>query len=131
MEPLFFFYAAESGSPRRHRDTEALSKQPAFSAIEGSSAEGSREVSGASVSPWLRGDSSSPAVLRYHPGHQPRRAMSFANVILLDHPVIQTKLAEMRDYTTEHRKFRTLLNEISALMVYEVTRDWPTMPRMV
>src|SRR5438874_11308163 len=57
--------------------------------------------------------------------------MSFSNVILIDHPVVQTKLAELRDYTTEHRKFRTLLNEISALMVYEVTRDWPTMPRMV
>jgi uracil phosphoribosyltransferase len=53
------------------------------------------------------------------------------NLILIDHPVIQTKLAELRDYTTEHRKFRTLLNEIAGLMVYEVTRDWPTMPKPV
>jgi uracil phosphoribosyltransferase len=57
--------------------------------------------------------------------------MSFPNVILLDHPVIQTKLTELRDYTTDHRKFRALLDEVGGLMVYEVTRDWPTMPRPV
>src|SRR5208282_5198023 len=57
--------------------------------------------------------------------------MSFQNVILIDHPVVQTKLTELRDYTTDHRKFRALLDEIASLMVYEVTRDWPTMPRPV
>src|SRR5690349_23273225 len=58
-------------------------------------------------------------------------AMSFPNVILIDHPVIQTKLTELRDYTTDHRKFRALLDEIAGLMVYEVTRDWPTKPRPI
>jgi uracil phosphoribosyltransferase len=53
------------------------------------------------------------------------------NVIQIDHPVIQTKLAELRDIATEHRKFRALLNEIASLMVYEVTRDWPTTPRFI
>ena len=48
------------------------------------------------------------------------------DVIVIDHPVIQTKLSELRDYTADHRKFRALLNEIASLMVYEVTRDWPT-----
>jgi uracil phosphoribosyltransferase len=52
--------------------------------------------------------------------------MDLPNVIRIDHPVIQTKLTELRDYSTEHRKFRELLNEIAGLMVYEVTRDWPT-----
>src|SRR5205085_9858181 len=52
-------------------------------------------------------------------------------VIVIDHPVIQTKLAQLRDYTTDHRKFRALLNEIAGLMVYEVTRDWPTTARPV
>ena len=28
------------------------------------------------------------------------------NVIQIEHPVIQTKLTELRDYATEHRKFR-------------------------
>ncbi len=54
-----------------------------------------------------------------------------SNVILIEHPVIQTKLTELRDFATEHRKFRALLNEIGSLMVYEVTRDWPTTPRPI
>src|SRR5438477_12697110 len=58
-------------------------------------------------------------------------AMDFPNVFVFDHPVIQTKLTELRDYTTDHRKFRALLNEIASLMVYEVTRDWPTRPKPV
>src|SRR5260221_2357590 len=53
------------------------------------------------------------------------------NVIVLSHPVIQTKLAELRDRAADHRKFRALLDEIAGLMVYEVTRDWPTMPKPV
>jgi uracil phosphoribosyltransferase len=53
------------------------------------------------------------------------------NVIVIDHPVVQTKLTELRDFSTDHRKFRTLLDEVAALMVYEVTRDWPTKPRPV
>jgi uracil phosphoribosyltransferase len=57
--------------------------------------------------------------------------MQSRNVILIDHPVIQTKLTELRDYTADHRKFRALLDEIASLMVYEVTRDWPTTPRPV
>jgi uracil phosphoribosyltransferase len=56
---------------------------------------------------------------------------SMQNVTLIDHPVIQTKLTELRDYTADHRKFRALLNEIASLMVYEVTRDWPTTARPV
>src|SRR6478609_1198547 len=57
--------------------------------------------------------------------------MPLPNVIVIDHPVIQTKLTELRDYSTDHREFRALLDEIASLMVYEVTRDWPTKPRLV
>jgi uracil phosphoribosyltransferase len=57
--------------------------------------------------------------------------MSSPNVILIDHPVIQTKLAELRDFTADHRKFRSLLDEIAMLMTYEVTRDWPTQAKPV
>jgi uracil phosphoribosyltransferase len=57
--------------------------------------------------------------------------MNLQNVIIIDHPVIQTKLTELRDYTSEHRKFRALLDEIASLMVYEVTRDWPTTTKPV
>ncbi len=53
------------------------------------------------------------------------------NVTVINHPVVQTKLTELRDYTTDTREFRALLNEIASLMLYEVTRDWPTKPRPV
>ncbi len=53
------------------------------------------------------------------------------NVILIDHPVVQTKLTELRDYSADHRQFRELLDEIAMLMTYEVTRDWPTSPRPI
>ncbi len=57
--------------------------------------------------------------------------MTLENVFIFDHPVILTKLTELRDHATDHRKFRSLLDEIGSLMVYEVTRDWPTTPRAV
>src|SRR6476660_3538187 len=57
--------------------------------------------------------------------------MPFSNVFVFDHPVIQTKLTELRDRNTDHRKFRALLDEIAGLMVYEVTRDWPTRSQSV
>ena len=53
------------------------------------------------------------------------------NVFVIAHPVIQTKLTELRDFSADHRKFRTLLDEIAMLMTYEATRDWPTKPRPV
>ncbi len=57
--------------------------------------------------------------------------MPYPNVIVIDHPVVQTKLTELRDKSADHRTFRTLLNQIASLMVYEVTRDWPSEPRMI
>ena len=53
------------------------------------------------------------------------------NVIVIDHPVVQTKLSELRDKSSDHRKFRSLLNQIASLMIYEVSRDWPTVERAV
>ena len=48
--------------------------------------------------------------------------MSQLNVI--NHPMIQHKLSIMRDKNTGSKDFRQLLNEISMLMGYEVTRDF-------
>jgi uracil phosphoribosyltransferase len=53
------------------------------------------------------------------------------NVYVLDHPVIQTKLTELREVSTNHYTFRALLDEIAMLMTYEVTRDWPTVPKSI
>ena len=47
-------------------------------------------------------------------------------VYTFDHPLIQHKLSLMRDIKTGTKEFRELLEEISMLMVYEVTRDLPT-----
>ncbi|MDO5022727.1 MAG: uracil phosphoribosyltransferase [Eubacteriales bacterium] len=47
-------------------------------------------------------------------------------VHIFNHPLIQHKLTMMRDKNTGTKEFRELLDEISMLMVYEVTRDLPT-----
>ena len=44
---------------------------------------------------------------------------------LVDHPLIQHKLTIMRDKSTPSKDFRQLLDEISMLMGYEVTRNLP------
>ncbi len=44
---------------------------------------------------------------------------------LVDHPLIQHKLTIMRDKNTSSKDFRELLDEISMLMGYEITRDLP------
>ena len=49
-----------------------------------------------------------------------------SKVHIFDHPLIQHKLSIMREKNTGCKEFRELLDEISMLMVYEVTRDLPT-----
>jgi uracil phosphoribosyltransferase len=48
------------------------------------------------------------------------------NVHLIEHPLVQHKLTLMRRKDASTNTFRRLLNELSALMAYEVTRDMPT-----
>ena len=47
-------------------------------------------------------------------------------VHVFDHPLIQHKLAILRDKRTGTKEFRALINEISGLMCYEATRNLPT-----
>ena len=47
------------------------------------------------------------------------------NVTLVDHPLVQHKLALMRRKETSTAEFRQLLREIALLLGYEVTRDLP------
>ena len=49
-----------------------------------------------------------------------------SNVTVFDHPLIQHKLAVLRNKETPVKEFRELINEISALMCYEATRNLPT-----
>ena len=46
-----------------------------------------------------------------------------SKVVILDHPLIQHKLAIARDINTGSGLFRQLVKEISMLMAYEMTRD--------
>jgi len=50
---------------------------------------------------------------------------AMSKVHVMDHPLIQHKVSLMRDKETGTKEFRELLNEISMLMAYEVTRDLP------
>ena len=51
--------------------------------------------------------------------------MADLKVNIIDHPLIQHKLTMMRKKTTGTKDFRELLEEISMLMTYEITRDFP------
>jgi uracil phosphoribosyltransferase len=50
---------------------------------------------------------------------------------VLDHPLIQSKLTLMRDVQTGNETFRRLLEELTALMVYEITRQYPLRDRAI
>ncbi|WP_020681014.1 uracil phosphoribosyltransferase [Marinobacterium rhizophilum] len=52
--------------------------------------------------------------------------MSQSEVHVISHPLIQHKLTLMREQSRSTSSFRRLLNEISMLMAYEVTKDMPT-----
>ena len=47
-------------------------------------------------------------------------------VHVISHPLVQHKLTLMRKKDASTTSFRRLLNELSMLMAYEVTRDMPT-----
>ena len=49
-----------------------------------------------------------------------------ATVHVLDHPLIQHKLAILRSKDTGVKEFRELVGEIAGLMCYEATRNLPT-----
>jgi uracil phosphoribosyltransferase len=47
----------------------------------------------------------------------------YSNVTVMDHPMIQHKLTILRDKNTGVKEFRELVEELSMLMGYEVTRN--------
>lgn len=53
------------------------------------------------------------------------------NVTVFDHPLIQHKVAILRDEKTSMKLFRELVEEITTLMVYEAFKDVPTKKVMV
>src|SRR5699024_6463888 len=47
------------------------------------------------------------------------------NVFILDHPLIQHKITHIRDKRTGTKQFRELVDEVSMLMAFEITRHLP------
>jgi len=47
-------------------------------------------------------------------------------LFILDHPLIQHKLTYIRDEKTGTKQFRELVNEVSMLMGFEITRHMPS-----
>ena len=54
-----------------------------------------------------------------------RQLIKSMQVKIIDHPLIQHKLTLIRDVNTGTKEFRELLEEISMLMAFEITRDLP------
>ncbi|MFK7962371.1 MAG: uracil phosphoribosyltransferase [Burkholderiaceae bacterium] len=48
-----------------------------------------------------------------------------AQVHVIEHPLVQHKLTLIREVSRSTKSFRELVNELSALLAYEVTRDMP------
>jgi uracil phosphoribosyltransferase len=49
-------------------------------------------------------------------------------ITILQHPLIEHKLAILRNRDTPNQQFRSTLNELSYLLVYEITRDLALQP---
>ena len=45
------------------------------------------------------------------------------STVIVQHPLVQHKLALMRDISTGSKDFRELAAEVSMLLAYEATRD--------
>jgi uracil phosphoribosyltransferase len=45
--------------------------------------------------------------------------------VIVDHPIVRTRLSVMRDETSSNAEFRAALRELATLLVYEATRQLP------
>lgn len=51
--------------------------------------------------------------------------MKASNLTVIEHPLVKSKITQMRDKNTTTKEFGELVDEISGLMCYEITRDLP------
>src|SRR3972149_2548794 len=74
-----------------------------------------------------KGGSSAPASRRRddHISLSRMRITQLPNLTIIDHPLIRHKLAVLRSRETSKQTFRELVDEISMLMGYEVTKALP------
>lgn len=57
--------------------------------------------------------------------------LKFPNLFVVDHPLVQHKLTEMRETSRPMTGFRGRMREIALLLAYEVTRDLPLTTRRI
>jgi uracil phosphoribosyltransferase len=55
-------------------------------------------------------------------------ATATGRLIKVDHPLVQHKLSYLRDKETPTVHFRKLVNELTLLLTYEATKEFPTEP---
>src|SRR5688572_20195882 len=55
----------------------------------------------------------------------------FTNLSIVRHPLVQHKLALLRDHRTPKKIFKELVDEIAMLMAYEATNELPLEPVVV
>lgn len=54
-----------------------------------------------------------------------------SKLIVLNHPLIDHKMAKIRDKNTGTKEFRESVSEVGGLITYEITRDFKTKPKQV
>jgi uracil phosphoribosyltransferase len=47
------------------------------------------------------------------------------HTVVVDHPIVRTRLSVMRDENSSNAEFRAALRELATLLVYEATRELP------
>src|SRR6476646_4176710 len=107
------------GSARRPRRCAGSSRRTCARSARSSSRRSTRR-------PTCRPCAGAPASF-WRPGRSTRRSLmairSSEQLVLVDHPLAQHKLALIRDRTTTTRDFRWLMGELAAFLCYEATRD--------
>ncbi|MCF7930253.1 MAG: uracil phosphoribosyltransferase [Acholeplasmataceae bacterium] len=54
-----------------------------------------------------------------------------SKVVILNHPLIDHKMAKIRDKRTGTKEFRESVSEVGGLITYEITRDFTTTPKTI
>jgi uracil phosphoribosyltransferase len=60
-----------------------------------------------------------------------KKHTKFKNLYIAEHPLIQHKLALLRDVKTISKEFRKLVEEITLLLIYEATKDLPVITKPI
>src|SRR4029077_18609658 len=76
----------------------------------------------------VREPSSLPRFQRLHHVRRVTAGTTTRRLTVVSHPLVQHKLSYLRDRDTPTVHFRKLANEVTLLLTYEATKDFPTEP---